>query len=88
MTITKTTEGNRAVIMLEGWLDTQAAPELGKAVEELGTEITELVLEMKDCEYISSSGVRQIVAAHKKMNGGRNFKRRIIRRGQCNSTCK
>ena len=56
-------------LALEGWLDTQAAPELAKAIEELGEETTELVLEMKGCEYISSSGVRQIVAAHKKMNG-------------------
>ena len=30
---------------------------------------TDLILDFAELEYISSSGLRQIVAAHKKMNG-------------------
>ena len=69
MKITKTVTGSTAVFEIDGWLDTQTAPELGAALDELEPEVTELVIDMSRLEYISSAGLRQIVAAHKKMNG-------------------
>ena len=33
MTITTKTEGTTATIYVEGWLDTQSSPDLGKEVE-------------------------------------------------------
>ncbi|MBR6046081.1 MAG: STAS domain-containing protein [Ruminococcus sp.] len=69
MTIEKTVEGNKAVLRPEGWLDTQNAAEFGAAIDSLGEEITELTVDMEKLEYISSAGLRLIVAAHKKMNG-------------------
>ena len=69
MEIVKTIEGSTATLAVKGWLDTQTAPELGAAVEGLGPEIENLVLDCAGLEYIASSGIRQIVAAHKKMGG-------------------
>ena len=69
MDINKTIEGNAAVFKIDGWLDTQTAPELGAELDALDTGVTELTIDMSALEYISSAGLRQIVAAHKKMDG-------------------
>ena len=69
MEIKKTVEGEKAVLAIEGWLDTQTAPELGAAVDELGDDVTQLEFDFAKLEYVSSAGIRQIVAAHKKMSG-------------------
>ncbi len=69
MTIEKITNGNETTMLLKGWLDTQAASELGEALEGLEDGAEKLVLDLSELEYISSSGVRQVVAAHKKMGG-------------------
>ena len=69
MTIKKTIDGNTAVLEIDGWLDTQTAPELGAALNALDSSVTELTIDMSALEYVSSAGLRQIVAAHKKMNG-------------------
>ena len=69
MTIKKIIDGNTAVLEIDGWLDTQTAPELGAALDALDASVTELTIDMSALEYISSAGLRQIVAAHKKLNG-------------------
>lgn len=74
MIIKKTTEGSKATLFLDGWLDTQAAPELQAELEKLGENVQKLVIDMKGLEYISSSGVRQVVSAYKKMNGNLTVK--------------
>ncbi|MBD5521911.1 MAG: STAS domain-containing protein [Lachnospiraceae bacterium] len=69
MTITKNTENGVLTLALEGRLDTNTAPELEK---EIGAELTEnvqtLILDLKDLEYISSAGLRVLLASQKKMN--------------------
>ena len=69
MNITKTVNGSEATLALEGWLDTQASPELHAALEDLGDDVSSLIFDLTTLEYISSSGVREFVSAHKKMNG-------------------
>ncbi len=81
MTITKNKEGNKVIMMISGWLDTQAAPELAAELDALEPDVEQLEMDMKECEYISSSGVRQLVAAHKKMKGNfaiRNVSKEIM----------
>ena len=69
MTIEKSLNGNTAVLALNGWMDTHSVPEFTKALEELDPSAEKLVLDLMGLEYTSSAGVRQIIAAHKKMKG-------------------
>ena len=74
MTIEKTVNGNCAELSLKGWMDTENAPKLAAAVDELGPEIESLVLDLSGLEYTSSAGIRQIVASYKRMNGALTLK--------------
>ena len=69
MTITKEINGSSAVLCLEGWLDTPASAELKEVLDGLGEDVKELTVDMEKLEYISSAGLRLIVAAHKQMKG-------------------
>lgn len=69
MTITKNTENGELTLALEGRLDTNTAPDLEKEVgESLTADVQTLILDLKDLEYISSAGLRVLLAAQKKMN--------------------
>ena len=69
MSVTKTVDGTKATLAIDGWLDTQSAPELADALNGLEEQVESLVLDLAALEYVSSAGIRQIVAAHKKMGG-------------------
>ena len=69
MTIEKNVQGTTMEMKLDGWLDTQSSPILADAVNALDGSTTNLILDFTKLEYVSSAGLRQIVAAYKKMNG-------------------
>ena len=69
MTITKAENGDTITLSLEGWLDTQAAAEFQKEIDCIDENIKSMVIDMEKLQYVSSAGVRQLVAIHKKMNG-------------------
>lgn len=66
MDINKTLNGESLVVELAGRLDTTTAPELEAALELDG--IKDLALDFSNLEYISSAGLRVILAAQKKMS--------------------
>ena len=68
LNINKTVENNTAAVSLEGRLDTVTTPELEKALMELIPDLTELKLDFTDLDYISSAGLRVLLAAQKAMN--------------------
>ena len=68
MTITKNKEDTRMTLALEGRLDTTTAPQLEAEVKTSLYDVTELVLDLEMLEYISSAGLRVILAAQKQMN--------------------
>jgi len=68
MTIETNQDGGTMTMKLEGWLDAAASPILEEAVEHMPPEITQLTLDCSKLEYISSSGLRMFLAAHKKMS--------------------
>jgi anti-sigma B factor antagonist len=68
MTITKTITGNSLLLQLAGRLDTVTSPELGTEIDAITQEIGELILDFAEISYISSAGLRIILAAQKKMN--------------------
>ena len=65
MTISRSNENGIITLTPEGWLDTEAAPVLGEAVEEI-SEAKELILDFEKVEYMSSAGLRQVIAAGRK----------------------
>ena len=68
MTIGIAKESESLTMKLGGRLDTTTAPELEKAFEENIDVSKDLILDMKELEYISSAGLRVLLAAQKKMN--------------------
>lgn len=58
----------KAVLKIEGRLDTVTAPQLENAINELPLDVKELVLDMAKLEYVSSAGLRVILSAQKKMS--------------------
>jgi anti-anti-sigma factor len=65
MTITVEINNLNFIIRTTGWLNTEAAPALGAEIEKI-VKAESIVLDFKELEYISSSGIRQVVAAYKK----------------------
>jgi anti-sigma B factor antagonist len=70
MIITKTIDGNEAVLKVEGRLDTLNSPELSEEIDGLGEDISSIVMDFSELEYISSSGLRVVIIAKKKSEWG------------------
>lgn len=68
MNIIKNTEGKTLNIALEGRLDTTTAPQLEAELKQSIADSTELNLDFAKLEYISSAGLRVLLAAQKVMN--------------------
>ena len=68
MTITTSREGEKMQIVLEGRLDTTTAPQLEVVLKRSISGITELIFDFAGLEYISSAGLRVLLAAQKVMN--------------------
>ena len=68
MNITSETNGKQVKFALEGRLDTVSAPELEKVLGANLDGVEELILEFEKLRYLSSAGLRVLLAAQKKMN--------------------
>lgn len=55
-------------LKLAGRIDTITAPDLEEIINDDIEDVTKLILDIKDVEYISSAGLRVLLAAQKKMN--------------------
>ena len=68
MTINSTVDGTVLNLALEGRLDTTTAPELEAELSKLGEEVNEVHFDFEKLEYISSAGLRVLLAEQKLMN--------------------
>ena len=67
MTIEIIKNAEETIIEVAGRLDTITAPALDKAINEDIEGTKDLVLDLANLEYISSAGLRVLLAAQKKM---------------------
>ena len=67
MTIEITRNAEETIIKIVGRLDTTTAPALDKTINEDIAGTKNLVLDVKELEYISSAGLRVLLGAQKKM---------------------
>ena len=69
MNIEQKRNGNALTIALEGRLDTTTAPQLEGELRPALDGIEELAFDLTKLDYISSAGLRVLLAAHKLMMG-------------------
>jgi anti-sigma B factor antagonist len=67
MNINKVLEGTKLELEITGRLDTITAPELDAEIKQNMDDIECLVLNFKGVEYISSAGLRVLLATQKSM---------------------
>ena len=68
MTIDKLANGEEMTFVLTGRLDTTTAPALETELKQSLGGVTRLVLDFAALEYLSSAGLRVLLAAQKVMN--------------------
>ena len=68
MTIDKKEQGSALQIAVSGRLDTTTAPQLEAELKRSLEGITELDFDFSGLEYLSSAGLRVLLAAQKAMN--------------------
>ena len=66
--------GGELNVALDGRLDTTTAPELESFLGENVHGVNSLVINCENLLYISSAGLRVLLASHKKMNGSMKLK--------------
>ena len=67
MTIDKKQEAGKLTIALKGRLDTTTSPQLEAELKTALSGVTDLVFDFKNLEYISSAGLRVLLATQKAM---------------------
>lgn len=68
MNIQKTVNGTALTVALDGRLDTMTSPKLEEDLRSSIAGITSLTLDLEKLEYISSAGLRVLLAMQKIMN--------------------
>lgn len=68
MTITKKKDGSALCAAVSGRLDTTTSPDFEAQIKPELEGITELILDFKGLDYISSAGLRALLSFQKQMN--------------------
>lgn len=68
MTIEKNTSENVLILRLVGRLDTTTAPQLEAELKKSISGVEKLIFDFQELEYLSSAGLRVLLAAQKVMN--------------------
>lgn len=74
MTITSTKEDGRLLVKLAGRLDALSAPELDEILARETEDVTQLTLDLKELDYLSSAGLRLLLKAKKKFREPEAFR--------------
>ncbi len=68
MIIDKKSEGEKLTLTISGRLDTNSSPKLEAELKQSIGGVSALIFDFSDVEYISSAGLRVLLAAQKVMN--------------------
>ena len=68
LNIYKDANGSELTIRMEGRLDTTTSPVLESEMKSSLDGVENLILDLKDLQYISSAGLRVLLSAQKTMN--------------------
>ena len=68
MNVLKNRDGSTLNVALEGRLDTTTAPQLEEELRRALDGVTELIFDVEKLDYISSAGLRVLLASQKVMN--------------------
>ena len=68
MTIKQQKENKKLIVSINGRIDTNTAPEFMDYLKGAMVDIEELVIDLKEVDYISSAGLRVLLFAQKTMN--------------------
>ena len=69
MKISFSKNGNDMTVVLDGRLDTVTAPELESFLRENDEDAESLTFDCEKLAYVSSAGLRVLLATHKRMKG-------------------
>ena len=67
MKLTTEKNGTELAVFLNGEINTQTAPELSALLDKELPGIQALTLDFAECDYVSSAGLRVLLATFKKM---------------------
>ncbi len=68
MNINSTINGSELTVAVDGRLDISTAADFDKALKANLDGVTTLIIDMKDLEYVSSAGLRVLLATQKTMD--------------------
>jgi len=68
MEILKTQNGTELTLTIKGKIDSRSTPELEEALNKALDGITRLILDFKEVDYITSAGLRAILATQTTMD--------------------
>ena len=74
MEMLKTVNGEELVVSMSGRLDTITAPQFEEYIAENLAGMCALTLDCAGLEYVSSAGLRVLLATQKKLKGGLKLK--------------
>jgi anti-anti-sigma factor len=63
----------RAVVLIRGELDLATAPDLERVVSEHLEAQRDVVVDLRELEFMDSTGLRVLVAAHTRVRDGQRF---------------
>ena len=69
MDVTKKQNGSELLLELSGSIDSGTSPELNAVIEQSLKGINSLILDFKKIDYISSAGLRVLLATFKTLSG-------------------
>ncbi|MBR6071204.1 MAG: STAS domain-containing protein [Acholeplasmatales bacterium] len=62
-------KNDNIVVLLKGRLDTTTSPQLDQKIKEIEIDKDLVIIDFKELEYVSSAGLRVLLAIKKKIEG-------------------